>query len=115
MNIPGVSIIKGEIIDKIDLSDFSSHLFIKKFAERFEDNYIEMLNESPWPGRFKKVHSKLGMFLTQNAEELKIRKVEKSKVKTYSGIEIRYSIGEKYNIKTFALYNKNKLISGFNR
>lgn len=46
MNIPGVSIIKGEIIDKIDLSDFSSHLFIKKFAERFEDNYIEMLNEA---------------------------------------------------------------------
>ena len=77
MNIPGVSIIKGEIIDKIDLSDFSSHLFIKKFAERFEDNYIEMLNESPGLRRFKKVHSKLGMFLTQNAEELKIRKVEK--------------------------------------
>lgn len=56
--------------------DFDSHKFIKKFMERHEREYVEMLYkhiDTP-NGIFRAVDAEIARFLSVNAVELGIRK-----------------------------------------
>lgn len=69
-NIDGVR----EIIDKLD-NTFNTHFFIKKFAEKYEVDYVSLLSlytKEP----FKTVHAQIGRLLAEYAETLQIEKDE---------------------------------------
>ena len=64
----------SEMIDNLKLKgDFSSHKFIEKFAQTFESEYIDFLNEYKGKGAFRKVHSQIGKFLKLNESYFKIK------------------------------------------
>lgn len=58
------------------LEEFSSHDFIEKFAQQFEDDYIEMLvNYQKTGTAFQTVHSMIAKHLSQNMPALNIEKI----------------------------------------
>lgn len=64
--------------------EFNSHDFIKKFAKKFESNYVEFLYNYK-ASHFQTVHSQIALFLSNNADELKIRKTRIVKSETIFG------------------------------
>lgn len=64
--------------------EFNSHDFIKRFAKRFEPEYVEFLNNYK-ERHFQTVHRQIALFLSNNADELKIRKTKIVKSETIFG------------------------------
>lgn len=71
------------VIDNLSLdgdNKFSSRKFIWGFMDKYEDEYIEMLDEARRgtheKGVFHKLHSHIGLYLERNADRLGIKKVE---------------------------------------
>ena len=62
----------SEMIDSLGVN-FSSHKFIEMFAQTFESEYIDFLNEYKGKGAFRKVHSQIGKFLRENENYFKIK------------------------------------------
>ena len=63
--------IKMRIIKAMD-SPFNSHDFIEKFAELYETEYIDFLNQYKGNNAFRTVHSQIGKFLKEHENELEI-------------------------------------------
>jgi hypothetical protein len=76
-----------DIIGKFELyTAFSSHDFIKKFTERFESQYINMLAKYKNSGKaFQTVHSLIGQFLSSKSDILRITKTEKRESENIKG------------------------------
>jgi len=74
--VQNLSILSKEIIPNLE-SDFTSHDFIKKFAKKFEGDYIKFLNNYKGIGAFRTVHSQIAKFLAENETRLKIHKTQK--------------------------------------
>lgn len=71
------------VIDNLSLdgdNKFSSRKFIWGFMDKYEDEYIEMLDEvrrgKHGNGVFHKLHTHIGLYLERNADRLGITKVE---------------------------------------
>lgn len=64
-----------EIIDELG-NEFDSHRFIKKFMERHEREYVEMLYKhiNTPNGIFRAVDAEIARFLSVHSEELGIKK-----------------------------------------
>ena len=68
-----------EALSAITQNDFSSHDVIEKFAYLYESDYIDMLNEYKGDDAFRKVHSQIGAFLSNNSNLVGIKKTGRSK------------------------------------
>jgi len=64
------------IISELNVT-FTSHAFLKKFAKRFERDYINLLNEHNGNEAFRKVHSQIAKFLSVNETTFRIVKTSK--------------------------------------
>lgn len=64
--------------------EFNSHDFIKKFAKRFEPEYVGFLNNYK-ERHFQMVHSQIALFLSNNSDILKIRKTKLVESETIFG------------------------------
>ena len=64
---------------------FNSHDFIEKFAEIFESEYIDFLNQYKGKGAFQTVHSQIGRFLRDNENILHIKGIGKAENKNIFG------------------------------
>jgi hypothetical protein len=62
-----------EIINNLN-NEFKSHDFLKKYAKRFEREYIDFLSKYGDNGAFQTVHSQIARFLSDNALLLRIEK-----------------------------------------
>jgi hypothetical protein len=71
-----LNLLSNEIIPLLE-SDFSSHDFLKKFAKRFEGDYINFLHNYGGTGAFKTVHGQIAKFLADNETKLNIHKKQK--------------------------------------
>jgi len=63
--------VKMRIIDQMDNS-FNSHDFIESFAEQYETEYIDFLDQYKGNKAFQTVHSQIGKFLKEHENELGI-------------------------------------------
>ena len=63
------------VIDEMD-DKFDSHDFIKKFSKEIELDYVYLLATAGTMTPFQTVHSQIGMFLSNNQNNLNIRYVE---------------------------------------
>ena len=63
--------IKMRIINIMD-NPFNSHDFIEKFAELYETEYIDFLNQYKGNNAFRTVHSQIGKYLKEHENELGI-------------------------------------------
>ncbi len=79
-----IQIIRNEIISELE-NEFNSHHFLKRFAKRFEANYIEFLSVYKGKGSFRTVHSLIAKFLSENELSLNITKVRKEKSENIFG------------------------------
>jgi hypothetical protein len=57
--------------------EFNSHEFIRKFSKHFESEYVEFLYDYKGKDPFRKVHSQIAKFLSENKSDLKICKTGK--------------------------------------
>jgi len=64
------------IIDSLEI-EFNSHDFLKKFAKKYEKDYVEFLSDFKKNSPFQKVHSQIARFLSKNRKELNICKTKK--------------------------------------
>jgi hypothetical protein len=67
-----VDTIRNEIIGDLPDTIFDSHDFIKRFARKFETDYVQFLGvyrQEP----FKTVHGQIAKFLSENKEFLRIK------------------------------------------
>ncbi len=69
-------LLRNEIISEFE-SDFTTPDFIKKFARRFEREYINFLYHSMGDDTFRTVHGQIARFLAENEPLLNIRKRQK--------------------------------------
>jgi hypothetical protein len=58
-------------------STFDSHAFIEQYAHMNEMDYVAMLAANNRVGVFQMVHSEMAKFLSQNQEQLRIRKTDR--------------------------------------
>ena len=66
-----------DIISKFN-SEFSSHDFIEKFAQKYEADFIDMLLLYKNKGKaFQTVHSSIARYLSKNKEIFSIAKTER--------------------------------------
>ena len=75
-----------EILAKDEkLEKFSSHVFIDKYIEKFESEYIDLLVEEKEKQKqasknptdiFRKVHSQIAIFLSDKQDKLGIRHID---------------------------------------
>lgn len=73
---PKISRIINDI--KRDKAEFSSHDFIKKFAQQFQEKYIDMLYEYKETGHaFQSLHAQIAKHLSENMLLFEIQKSEK--------------------------------------
>lgn len=79
-----ISHLRNDIIQELK-TEFNSHDFIKKFAKRFEGNYIDFLNNYRGQDAFRTVHSQIAKFLAENESILNIRKTQKVKSENVFG------------------------------
>jgi hypothetical protein len=68
--------VKGEIIPELG-GDFTTLDFIKKFARKFEGEYIRFLYSYKENNAFKEVHNQIADFLDDNELILNIKKSRK--------------------------------------
>jgi lipoate-protein ligase A len=82
-NITSIKSIVAEFdIDK----EFSSHDFIEKFTEKFEEDYIEMLVSYQKSGKaFQTVHKLIAKYLSLNMTDLEIEKTQKKQSENVKG------------------------------
>ena len=71
-----ISHLQNDIISELE-TEFNSHDFIKKFAKRFEGDYIDFLNNYKGQDAFRTVHSQIAKFLADNEADLNICKTQK--------------------------------------
>jgi len=74
----------ADIISKLN-PEFNSHDFLKKFAKKFESDYVKFLNNYKENSPFQTVHSQIALFLSENAEDLNICKTKKVPSETVFG------------------------------
>ena len=67
-----MDVIKNDIIKAIPYDTFDSHEFIRKFAKRFELDYVAFLN-IPTEEPFRKIHAEIGRFLSVNKDSLNLK------------------------------------------
>ena len=60
-----ISQLRNEIISELE-SNFNSHDFNKKFATRFETDYVDFLNNYRGSNAFWAVNSQIAKFLADN-------------------------------------------------
>lgn len=71
-NVEGIKIIIKGLAPQ-----FSSHDFIEKFAQKYEDDYIDMLVMYKGRSAFQEVHKQIAKFLSKEAVSLSIEKSSK--------------------------------------
>ena len=76
--------LRNDIISELE-SKFNSHDFIKKFAKRFEGDYILFLNNYSGSDAFRTVNSQIAKFLADNETRLNIHKTQKVKSENVFG------------------------------
>ena len=64
------------IISELNLV-FNSHDFLKKFAKRFEGDYINLLHEHTGNEAFRTVHSQIARYLSENSATFQILKTRR--------------------------------------
>lgn len=77
MSIDKFMEVNGVAIDSIIQGlpkEFDSHDFIKRFARRFETDYIDFLSQYQTEP-FKTVHAQIAKFLSENDNQLKIQSI----------------------------------------
>lgn len=90
-------LLRNEIISEFE-SDFTTLDFIKKFARRFEEEYIDYLNRHKGNGAFKTIHGQIARFLAENEPLLDIRRVRKVKSEDVFGNNDETYVWEKKKI-----------------
>ena len=61
-----------QVVNAIPEKQFDSHRFINEFMKQYEADYIAML--IPQEGGFQKLNSKIGRYLLNHQDKLKIQK-----------------------------------------
>ena len=79
-----ISHLRNDIISELE-SKFNSHDFIKKFAKRFESDYVNFLNNYRGSDAFRTVNSQIAKFLADNELSLNIHKTQKVKSENVFG------------------------------
>lgn len=71
-----INILINDIISELG-KEFNSHDFIKRFAKRFESEYISFLNQYSGQDAFRTVNSQIAKFLSDNELKLNIQKTKR--------------------------------------
>ncbi len=79
-NIPEIRLIISELN-----TVFNSHDFLKKFAKRFERDYINFLNDHFGNEAFRNIHSQIAKYLSENSTTLQIHKKQRVKSENIFG------------------------------
>ena len=61
-----------QVVNAIPEKQFDSHRFINEFMKQYEADYIAMF--TPQEGGFQKLNSKIGRYLLNHQDKLKIQK-----------------------------------------
>jgi predicted glycoside hydrolase/deacetylase ChbG (UPF0249 family) len=76
--------LRTNVISELEI-EFNSHDFIKRFAKKFETDYIDFLNSYKGQDAFRTVHSQIAKFLADNEVSLNIHKTKKVKSENVFG------------------------------
>ncbi len=87
-------LLRNEIISELE-SDFTTLDFIKKFARKFEGEYINHLYRNRGNDAFNKVHSQIAKYLAENEPLLDIRRKRKVKNTDVFGVMDEIQVWEK--------------------
>ena len=74
---------------------FSSHLFIEKFIQEYEADYIREL--VPERGGFRKLNSEIGRFLSTHSQTLHVEKIGEATDENVKGYDSPNALWRKTN------------------